>query len=192
MEKSKSNNGWFSQMGCIFNSLGLSYLSDTSNVSLRKQFSVKQRIIDIHIQEQNMRLRNSKKLNTLMKFYKSNSRPSYVDILKNKNERAMLSKMRVSAHKLAIESGRYTRIKTPKRERLCTVCNSGEIEDEEHFLLNCNAYTSIRHGFLTKLVNMNNQCLDLKIILDNNNYYILKQSAKFIDNCFKQRETVIS
>ena len=193
VEQSKSNNGWFSQMGCIFNSLGLSYLSDTSNVSLRKQFSVKQRIIDIHIQEQNMRLRNSKKLNTLMKFYKSNSRPSYVDILKNKNERAMLSKMRVSAHKLAIESGRYTRIKTPKRERLCTVCNSGEIEDEEHFLLNCNAYTSIRHVFLTKLVNMNiNQCLDLKIILDNNNYYILKQSANFIDNCFKQRENVIS
>ena len=66
----------------------------------------------------------------------------------------MLSKMRVSAHKLAIESGRYTRIKTPKRERLCTVCNSGEIEDEEpreeHFLLNCNAYTSIRHVFFDK------------------------------------------
>ena len=39
--------------------------------------------------------------------------------------------------------------KTSKRERLCTVCNSGEIEDEEHFLLNCNAYTSIRHVFLT-------------------------------------------
>ena len=100
--------------------------------------------------------------------------------------------MRVSAHKLAIESGRYTRIKPPKWERLCTVCNSGEIEDEEHFLLNCNAYTSIRYVFWTKLVNMNYQCLDLKIILDNNNYYILKQSVNFIDNCFKQRETVIS
>ena len=52
--------------------LVISYLSDTSNVSLHKQFSVKQRIFDIHIQEQNMRLRNSKKLNTLMKFYMSN------------------------------------------------------------------------------------------------------------------------
>ena len=56
---------------------------------VRKQFSVKQRIIDIHIQEQNMRLRNSKKLNTLMKFYKSNSRPSYVDILNMKRRSAM-------------------------------------------------------------------------------------------------------
>ena len=85
-----------------------------------------------------------------MKFYKSNSRPSYDDILKSKNERAMLSKTRISAHKLAIEIGRYTRIKPPKWEQLCTVCNSGEIEDEEHFLLNCNAYTSIRHVFLDK------------------------------------------
>ena len=106
--------------------------------------------------------------------------------------RGMLSKMRISAYKLAIENGRYTRIKKPKRERLCTACNSGELEDEKHFLLNCNAYRSIRHVFWTKLVNMKYQCPDLKIILDNNNYYILRESAKFIENCFKQRETVIA
>ena len=55
--------------------------------------------------------------------------------------------MRMRSHKLAIENGRYTLIKNPKRERLCTVCNSGEIEDEEHFLLNFNAYRPIRHVF---------------------------------------------
>ena len=70
-----------------------------------------------------------------MKLYKAGIRPYYVDILKNKNERAMLSKLRISAHKLAIEGGRYLNI--PKHERICTACNSGEVEDEEHFLLNC-------------------------------------------------------
>ena len=99
-------------MCCIFNSLGLSYLSDTSNVSLRKLFSVKQRIIDIHIQEHE--IKKFEKLNTLLKFYKTNSRPSYVDVLNNKNEIAMLRKMR--GHKLVIESGRYTCIKKPKLE----------------------------------------------------------------------------
>ena len=67
-----------------------------------------------------------------MKLYRAGIRPYYVDILKNKNERAMLSKLRISAHKLAIEGGRYLNI--PKHERICTACNSGKVEDEEHFV----------------------------------------------------------
>ena len=64
----------------------------------------------------------------------------------------------------------------------------GEVEDEEHFL---NAYRSIYRIFFIKLANVNYQCLNLTIILDNHNYYVLK-NAKFIENCFKQRETGIS
>ena len=45
----------------------------------------------------------------------------------------MLSKLRISAHKLAIEGDRYLNIH--KHERMCTACNSDEVEDEEHFLL---------------------------------------------------------
>ena len=84
-----------------------------------------------------MRLKNSKKFNILMKLYRAGIRPYYEDILKNKNERAMLSKLRISAHKHAIDGGRY--LKIPKQERICTACNSGEVEDDEHFLLNCSS-----------------------------------------------------
>ena len=90
-------------MGSIFNTLGFSYLSYTPNSNLLNILSIKQRINDIQLQEQNMRLKNSKKLNILMKLYRAGIRPYYVDILKNKNERAMLSKLRISAHKLAIK-----------------------------------------------------------------------------------------
>ena len=76
-----------------------------------------------------------------------NIRPYYVDILKNKNETAMLSKLRFSAHKLAIEGGRYLNIS--KHERICTACNSGEVEDEEHFLdYNLNPLPKISVCFL--------------------------------------------
>ena len=48
----------------------------------------------------------------------------------------MLSKLRISAHKLAIECGIYINI--PKQERICTAWNTGEVkvevEDEEHFV----------------------------------------------------------
>ena len=89
-------------------------------------------------------------------------------------------KLRTSAHKLAIEGGRYLNI--PKHERICTACNSGEGEDEEHFLLNCSLYKSLRQSLRSKLVKFNHQCLNLKIILDNHNHYILKMSSNFIKN----------
>ena len=172
-------------MGSIFNTLGFSYLSYTPNSNLLNKLSIKQRI-----NEQNMRLKNSKKLNILMKLYRASIRPYYVDILKNKNERAMLSKLRISAHKLAIEGGRYLNI--PKNERICTACYSGEVEDEEHFILNCSLYEPLRQDLCSKLVKFNHQCLNLKIILDNHNHYILRMSCNFIEKCLNQREIAFS
>ena len=116
--------------------------------------------------------------------------PYYVDILKNKNERAMLSKLCISAHKLAIECGRYLNI--PKHERICTACNSGEVEDEEHLQLNGSLYKPLRQVLCSKLGKFNHQCLSLKIILDNHNHYILKISSIFIEKCLNQRETALS
>ena len=107
VDVTRSHNSWFIQMGSIFNTQCFSYRSYTPNINLLNKLSIKKRINDIQLQEQNMRLQNSKKLNILMKLYRAGIRPYYVDILKNKNERAMLSKLRISAHKLAIEGGRY-------------------------------------------------------------------------------------
>ena len=57
--------------------------------------------------------------------------------------RSILTHFRISAHKLEIETGRYviTNPKTPLENRLCKQCNLSEIEDEEHFLINCPKYT---------------------------------------------------
>ena len=43
-----------------------------------------------------------------MNFFRAGIRPNYIDIFfkKNKNERAMLSKLQICAHKLAIEGCR--------------------------------------------------------------------------------------
>ena len=80
--------------------------------------------------------------------YLAGIHPYYVDILKNKNERAMLSKLRISAPKLAIEGGRYLNI--PKHERICAACNSGEVEDGEHFLLKCSLYNAVKASSVFK------------------------------------------
>ena len=97
---------------------------------------------------------------------------------------------RISAHKLAIEGGRYLNI--PKHERICAACNSGEVEDEEHFLLNCSLYEPLWQVLCSKLLKFNHQCLNLKIILDNHNHYILKTSSNFIEKCLNERITALS
>ena len=56
---------------------------------------------------------------------------------------------------LHIETGRYVRPRLPAEERLCKICNSGEIEDEKHFLLKCQKYNFERHLLIYKLPNPN-------------------------------------
>ena len=77
-------------------------------------------------------------------------RPPYVDNLVNISERAAISKIRTSSHLLMIERGRYKNI--PQSERFCTVCKSGKIEDEEHFLLHCPGYDMQRQVFANKII----------------------------------------
>ena len=50
-------------------------------------------------------------------------------------------KLRISNHKLNIESGRYDKISSC--DRICPVCGLN-IENEIHFLLNCPKYSSVR------------------------------------------------
>ena len=52
------------------------------NSNLLKKLPIMQRVNDIQLQEKNMRLNNSKKLNSLMKCYKADICIYYVDILK--------------------------------------------------------------------------------------------------------------
>ena len=57
----------------------------------------------------------------------------YVLALVKKYEyRKSICKLRTSAHRLFIETGRYTNI--PRNERICKNCTNQEIEDETHFL----------------------------------------------------------
>ena len=58
--------------------------------------------------------------------------------------RKVISKIRCSNHPLAIEKGRQKNPKTPREERICTVCEENAIEDEEHFLLKCPTYSILR------------------------------------------------
>ena len=66
----------------------------------------------------------------------------YLLNIKHDKLRIQLTHCRLSAHKLAIEAGRYQNI--DREQRLCTFCNQHQIETEFHFLLICPKYIELR------------------------------------------------
>ena len=63
----------------------------------------------------------------------------------NRQQRSLISKLRSGTLPIAIETGRYTN--TPENLRLCRSCNSGSIENELHFIFQCDAYNVIREQY---------------------------------------------
>ena len=71
----------------------------------------------------------------------------------SRKQRSLIAQLRTGILPLRIESGRFNNIKDPitgklrklrADERLCQFCNSGNIEDEIHFICTCSVYNDIR------------------------------------------------
>ena len=77
----------------------------------------------------------------------------YLNIIKNFDKRRSLTKFRISAHRLKIERGRFSKPPFPVESRFCDHCLS-EIEDEFHFLIKCSKYNS-PHNNLFSVVQIN-------------------------------------
>ena len=60
----------------------------------------------------------------------------YLNEIKYIKYRSAISKMRISAHTMPIEIGRWKGI--PREERTCLICNSKETGDEAHYLAHSN------------------------------------------------------
>ena len=56
--------------------------------------------------------------------------------------RKNLTRLRISSHKLWVETGRFK--KTPLDNRSCAMCDKGLVEDEFHFIISCTAYEKPR------------------------------------------------
>ena len=50
-----------------------------------------------------------------------------------------------------IEHGRYQIDHLPRENRLCLLCNSNQVEDEIHFLFQCNKYSVQRQAFINQI-----------------------------------------
>ena len=73
----------------------------------------------------------------------------YLDIINIRKFRTAMTKLRVSSHRLEVETGRWTRpVSIPFDERKCHICD--RLEDEFHFLFECPFYNELRTQYLSR------------------------------------------
>jgi hypothetical protein len=76
----------------------------------------------------------------------------YLSRVDNAHLRRSLARFRCANHKLQIKLGRQIKlVKVPVQQHYCKLCNLGAVEDEDHFLLVCPAYQSVRKRFKSSL-----------------------------------------
>ena len=121
---------------------------------------IRQRLKDIELQRWLSEINNdtrkdanqSNKMRTyrLFKTIDNYKCEDYLHQVTNMRHWIALTKLWLSNHKLAIETGRYSRPFKKPAERICPICKI-EMEDEYHFLNICPAYQEIRCSLLDYL-----------------------------------------
>ena len=91
---------------------------------------------------------HANKLHTFSNVYSDFSLQKYLSFGLPKDKTKGLLKLRISAHDLLVERGRYFRPQIPRDQRVCATCN--KLEDEEHFILYYTKYCTAREILFNK------------------------------------------
>ena len=151
------------------------------------------------------------KLRTYKSLKSSFTCEPYITLVRNRNQRSSLTRLRVSAHNLAIESGRKTRPITPIEQRICLYCKpetnnqtptgqtqtqTSSLDDEFHFLIKCQHFAIKRNCLFGKMSSIipgfNNLSDELKFVklLTPTSPRAAKLTNKFIKIIFKKRNKI--
>ena len=104
-----------------------------------------------------------------------------------------MARPRLRSHNLEIERGRHTRPQTPIANRICRRCLTTQVDDEIHFLMQCNMFELDRKALLSEagkyITNSNTQCdtEQFKSIMSSENHAIINALAKYIYLCFEKK-----
>ena len=134
------NNSWCSEIKFIFDKLGLAvqfYNMQRCDINMHEKLLFRN-----YSNDWTNKTRDISKLRTYITFKTEYNTEDYVKAYLPKQERSFLAQLRCGVLPLRIETGRFSGLKP--EERVCQLCDSGEIEDEKHFILTCDRYTNQR------------------------------------------------
>ena len=142
------------------------------------------RVKDTFIQHWHSRLENSTRA-SFYRVFANFELQAYLKCVNIKKYKIALTKLRLSSHRLSIETGRWTNI--PRENRLCTACN--RLEDEYHLLFECQLYNNIRCNYIKKYYRERPSMFKTVDMLKSENANMLKKLAVYVFNAFEIRKT---
>ena len=133
------------------------------------------------------------KLELFSTLYNSNI-PCYLNMKSSKDKRSLITKFRLSCHTLNIETLRYCRPKVSRDRRFCPFCPES-VESEEHFLLECKKYDSLRisNKFISETIHVLGKGVEaIKHILNPQNQQNSKNITNYINDALKVRKCSVN
>ena len=131
------------------------------------------------------------KLRTYKLFKNEYHTEDFVKYCYSRPKRSLLAQLRSGVLPLHIETGRFRNLKP--EERLCSLCNSNEIEDEVHFVCKCTALTDLREELYGQVENRIENFTDLN---DNDKFVHLvklewRPLCSYIEKAWNVRTSLI-
>ena len=137
---------WCSSIRSVLELTGLDQAWETQHIGNTNKFmlSFKDLIVRIFTRRWRQDIETSSKLRTYSLVKKYLGVELYILNIKGNHLITTMARYRMSSHDLKIERGRYNNPMTPINKRICTRCESNEIDDEIHLPLHCYAMNNER------------------------------------------------
>jgi len=180
-------NTWSKNVINLLSNLGYGYLWFTQNVSNATLNSLVQRIKDQYIQQWNSDIFEFSRLETYRIFKTTFECEQYLSCINNIKFLSALARFRCSAHRLAIEEGRYK--KQERNLRICNKCNMNVVENEYHFLLTCPFYRDLRIKYIPHFYRTWPTIFKFKRLMNTTSNKELHNLATYLHHAFVKRST---
>ena len=114
----------------------------------------------------------------------------YLDIILIATYRYAFTRLRTSSHRLAIETGRWTKPhSTPRFERKCQLCNT--LEDEFHFMLECPLHRDLKVKYMRKYYWNQTNIPKFIELFKSEHSIVVKNVATYVQKSMEKRNNVL-
>lgn len=181
------HKNWASDVKKILNEIGFNEVWNKQTIDSLTLKVINQRIVDLAKQDIFGKIENSQKCH----FYKYLVDGFYLQYYLRKSIpvkfQQCISKLRLSSHRLAIETGRYNN--TQRAQRNCFSCKN-YVEDEFHFILVCPVYIEYRQKYIKKYFYEKPSMFKLLQLFNNENFKDMCNLGKYIYYSMKLRNDI--
>jgi hypothetical protein len=188
-DREQTSHGWAFDISQLFTNMGKSEIYENMHtMSLENAWAI---LHEKECQNWSNSVQNLPKLRTFKIFKTQFKTEEYVHI-RNRKHRSLLSQLRLGILPLEIETGRWKSIDEPNR--LCKLCSSDKVENEHHFLFECQPYSLLRNTFYTNIncsteeIGRMNVQKKWEIVMCPEN---VKCTAKYVCSLYEMRQSLV-